>query len=243
MKLILLLIVGFIPAFSAQAVEQLRHRQVLRFVREFLPKDPVIVEAGAYDGSDTSCLARLWPKGRIYSFEPVPEHFSKLQARTRRLKNVKIFPQALSDQNGRAVFYLSQYEWSPSQVSQSSSILPPKEHLVFHPHIHFSETIEVETITLDDWARQERVDHVDFFWLDMQGYELNVLQNSDLAKSAKAIWMEVEFSEAYEGQYLFEDIRKWMESNDFELVGSDFDVARPADYYGNALFVKQCLLL
>ncbi len=41
----------------------------------FLPKDPIIVEAGAHVGLDTIEISRQWPKANRYAFEPVPDVF------------------------------------------------------------------------------------------------------------------------------------------------------------------------
>lgn len=214
-------------------------KDVLQFVSNFLPSNPIVIEAGANDGGDTVSIARCWRKGRIYCFEPVPEHFNFLKMRTQKLRNVKPFQLALSDRNGVVTFYLSKSSANLSHVSASSSLLPPKEHLNFHPDILFPEMIDVEAITLDDFALREGIDHVDFFWLDMQGYELNMLKASALAKTARAIWLEIAFEEAYEGQYLFKDIKEWMTLNGFELVASDVNVEQPESYYGDALFVRR----
>src|SRR6266487_2479433 len=43
-----------------------------------LPARPVIVEAGAHNGSDTVVLARLRPGAFVHAFEPVPRLFQEL---------------------------------------------------------------------------------------------------------------------------------------------------------------------
>ncbi|MBS0605190.1 MAG: FkbM family methyltransferase [Verrucomicrobia bacterium] len=89
------------------------------------------------------------------------------------------------------------------------------------------------------WANDEGVDHVDFLWLDMQGFELDMIKASELAKNARAIWMEVEFVEAYAGQYLFYDVLSWMEANGFQLAATNFNLDRPNAWSADALFVKE----
>jgi len=48
-----------------------------KYFRAFLPEKPVILEAGAHKGKDTVELAKIWPKGTIHAFEPVPTLFKK----------------------------------------------------------------------------------------------------------------------------------------------------------------------
>lgn len=245
-KLLFSFCVFFIPFnLFTESVQRLvpgSTRSVLCLAKKFLPKNPVIVEAGGYNGDDSVRIARFWPKGKLFSFEPVPELFNQVKEKTHFYSNISCFQKALSDQNGFATFYLS--EWG-GKVAGSSSLLFPKEHLICDPSVSFPTTLHVETITLDEWARQEKVNKIDFLWLDMQGYELNMIKASQLARDASVIYTEVEFVEAYEGQYLYEDVKSWMGANGFQLVATDFDDSQIAKeianqrFWGNALFVNK----
>jgi len=218
--------------------------QVLNYVKLFLPEKPIIIEAGAYDGQDSLYISKIFPNALLYAFEPVPELYLKLYSTVEGNPHITAVPYALSDKTGNATFYLSVINDVPESVSSSSSLLPPNFPLEkYAPHVSFPSRIEVKAITIDDWARNANVDHIDFLWLDMQGYELNTLMASDLAKNALVIWTEVEFIEAYKDQYLFKDVLKWMHENNFELVGSNVDVFNlPSNScWGDALFIKKTL--
>ncbi len=222
---------------------------IFRFVKPFIPKDPILLECGGYNGNDTALMARAWPKGTIHTFEPIPELFNILSQNTNPYSNVKKYQLALADRTGRLTFYFSDFNNSGTP-SGSSSLLPPKDHVKFDHWVTFNGTIEVEAMSLDDWAAQAGIDHIDFMWLDMQGFELNMLKASKLAKKTKVIYLEVEFIEAYAGQYLYPDIKKWMEENGFCLIALDFDekiglagdqMIKPGTnlpYYGNAIFLN-----
>lgn len=218
--------------------------EVLTFVQKWLPEDPVIIEAGSYDGHDTIQMAKFWPKGKIFTFEPVPQLFSQTKQSAAGYSNIECYPLALADVSEKKCFYVSKIN---GEIFASSSLLHPKEHLVYYPEILFPSTIEVEGVALDDWARWRGLTHIDFLWLDMQGFELFCLKNSQLAAQANAIYLEVEFIEAYAGQYLYEDICAWMSSQGFELVGADFledqkaDLIRKRRFWGNCLFVKSAI--
>lgn len=218
--------------------------EVLNFVKPYLPENPVIVEAGAFDGRDSVTLVEFFPKGTLYTFEPVPELYKKVLDKVQGNPRIHTYPLALSDKTAKATFHLSVNNSDPGCVSASSSLLAPKEHLDKAPYVQFPNAIEVDTITIDEWATNTGVPHIDFFWLDMQGYELNTLKASQVAKNSLVIWTEIEFCEAYKGQYLFKDILAWMTENDFELVGANVDVFNPSPdrWYGDALFVKKNLL-
>ena len=40
------------------------------YIKKFLPENPIIVEAGAHNGSDTEEMARMWPDGKIETVLP-----------------------------------------------------------------------------------------------------------------------------------------------------------------------------
>lgn len=47
----------------------------LGLAAQYLPKDPVILEAGAYLGDESVTLAKFWPAALLHSFEPIPQHY------------------------------------------------------------------------------------------------------------------------------------------------------------------------
>ena len=225
-------------------------QEILDYVKELIVDNPVIIECGAWNGDDTIQLSETWPKGKIYAFEPIKEHFLNVLKRTASNPNIALYPVALADVNGELKFHLSDFQ-NNGVLGGSSSLLPPKEHFKFDHVVTFNKVITVPATTLDDWAKKENVNHIDFMWLDMQGFELNMLMNSQMLKKTKLIYMEVEFIEAYEKQYLYPEIKKWMERNGFMLIGLDFDekigmagasVIKPGNghpYYGNVLFLNR----
>jgi len=216
--------------------------EVLTFVKKWLPQDPIILEAGSYNGNDTVLMAQQWPESKIFTFEPIIQLFLQTKQNTSTYPNVKCFQKALSDKSETTLFYVSEIN---GNISASSSLLPPKEHLDFYPYILFPSSIEIEAVSLDEWAKTQNVDHIDFLWLDMQGYELPMLKKSQLAQAATAIYIEVEFVEAYEGQFLYEDVYSWMLSQGFHLVATDFrenqreEQLKSKRFWGNCLFVKE----
>ena len=212
------------------------NEEVVRRLRAILPENPIIVEAGTYDGQDTMELSRLLPKAKIYTLEPVPELFNKSVKRLESFSNIRIYNYALSDRTGVANMYLSEQKGTEGIVSMSSSLLAPKEHLDYSPDTLFKNIIEVQTTTIDDWAEKNSIAAIDVLKLDIQGNELNVLMASPKTMSTvKAILTEGEFVEAYEGQYLFEDIKTWMEDQGFELD----TLFLAFGWFGDALFIRK----
>jgi FkbM family methyltransferase len=199
-------------------------------IAQYLPKNPVIIEAGAHIGFDTEELARRFPEGTIYAFEPVPDIFKQLVERTHPYKNVHCIPFALSDKVGYFMMYVS------SGLSDgSSSLFRPKSHLKDHPDVIFDKTIHVPCITLDYWMKTTNIEKVDLLWLDMQGYELNALKAGTVVlESALAIYTEVNLKEVYEGAPLYGELRDWLEAHNYKVVTEELSW----EDSGNVLFVR-----
>lgn len=242
MRLMIFVLMFKLAAHSVYGFDELvgapPNDDVIRRIAAFLPNNPVVVEGGTYDGTDTMELAALLPNAKIYTFEPVPELFSRSVERFKQF-NYKInsYNYALSDRIGSSTMYLSEEESNPDIVSMSSSLLVPKEHLVYSPTTLFKKNILVRTTTIDNWARENNIPVIDFLKLDIQGNELNVLKASlNILSTVKAVLMEVEFIEAYEGQFLFGDIKDWMEQQGFKL---DCLYLNGCGWFGDALFIRK----
>ncbi len=200
------------------------------YIASFLPKNPLIIEAGAHVGLDTIEMSKFWPKAKIHAFEPVPHIYDKLKDNTKGCKNVTCYELALSDHSGTAKLFMSS-----GDSDASSSLLKPKEHLSLHPTVLFRDEVEIKTITLNDWAVSNNIKNIDFLWLDLQGLELHVLKKSDvILKTVKAIMTEVSLVENYAGGALYPELKSWLESNGFKVQREEIAWSDG----GNVFFVR-----
>jgi len=214
-----------------------KSHEAIAHIAPLLPQNPIIVEAGAFHGHDTLRMATQWPQGTIHAFEPVPELFKKLQDTTAAHANIHCYNLALSNQTGTATFYMSEKPTKPGLASQAGSLWKPKERLKHSP-IQFPGTIEVNTVTLDSWAAQHKVDRADCLWLDMQGNELSVLKSAPhILKNVSVIYAEVSFIESYAEMPQMPEVKAWIEAQGFAEIGRDF--ANQTDwFFGNILFYR-----
>jgi len=76
---------------------------------------------------------------------------------------------------------------------------------------------------------------VDLLWLDLQGYELDVLKAGlAVLENVQAIYTEVNLKELYVGAPLYGELREWLEVRDFKVEVEDI----PWEDGGNVLFVR-----
>jgi 2-O-methyltransferase len=158
---------------------------------------------------------------------------------------IEILPLALSNQAGVSRFHVS--SGHPDHLenteawdygNKSSSLLPPAEVKTTTPWLRWNEVTAVETMTLDEFCRDRRVDRVDFIHLDVQGAELMVLEGATTTlRTVDMIWLEVELRELYEGQPLVDDVERFMRAHGFTKA---LEYLREID--GDQLYVKPRLL-
>lgn len=240
--LLLLLILNPVLCISAPPVEELpwingKDSETLSYVSPFLPSNPVIIEAGVCDGADTVKMKKLWPKSTIYGFEPLPDHYKLAKNRTKRKKGVHLFPIALFDRVGNITFYKS------AKISGASSLLKDNlDHIDFPDSINhgggnYQDTpLTVSCTTVDQWAENNNVKRVDYFWLDTEGAELPILENATtILPNVKVISIEVNFQEFRLGMTQFSDLYDFLESYGFTLK---YIWGNP-EWQGVAVFVNE----
>jgi 2-O-methyltransferase len=201
-------------------------------LKQILPDDAVILEAGVCDGRDTLEFANEFPRGTIYGFECEPNFYKEATLKVGSRNNVKLFPLALSDKDGLVSYHVSILN---NSITGSGSILPPKLHTEIHPDIKFPTVITVEATTIQNWAIKNNVQRIDFMWLDLQGAELKALHGAgEILDSVSAIFTEVSLIETYDGVPLYGELKRFLSTRGFR-VEREF---LPYKDMGNVFFVR-----
>lgn len=165
----------------------------------------------------------------------MPSSVALLEANTGHLPNVHRYPLALADETEARTIFVST---DPNGSHGSSSLLPAKVHLEEYPEVRFDGQIEVDAVTLGDWVKTSRIDHIDLLWMDLQGMELAVLQAfPEVLAQTRVIATEVSRKELYEGSGLYPEVVAWLKRQGFEVA-----IDRVLVGFGNMLFVNRALL-
>ncbi|MGD9690550.1 MAG: FkbM family methyltransferase [Phycisphaerales bacterium] len=178
-----------------------------------------IIELGAHHGQDTAALRMMFPRARIWAFEPDPRNAHKLRrapvASRGAAGGVFVVEAAVSDTDGTATFRLSSGSrprgpedpsprgGSAEPWTYSSSLKEPVEHLRVVPWVKFGETAKVKTVRLDTFCAEQQppLRHVDFIWADVQGAEdLFIAGAQDTLTRVRLLYTEFAEIEMYRGQ-------------------------------------------
>lgn len=141
-----------------------------------------------------------------------------------------VFCAALDSKEADATFHVT-------NNGQSSSLLEFGTHLVNHPHVHVTSTRTVRTQTLKQFVEGNSLDltKCNFWNLDIQGKELEVLRGGEEAlKYAQAIYAEVNTESVYKGCGLLTDLDAYLRTQGFTRIRIHMTHAG----WGDALYVR-----
>jgi FkbM family methyltransferase len=145
------------------SVNEVYEPRVLEIVKKEVKKGDIVVDLGANIGYFTLIFAKLvGDTGRVYAFEPDPENFALLKKNVEinGYKNVVLVQKAVSNQTGKTKLYLSEENVGDHQIFDSK---------------YGRKSIEIETVTLDEYFKDEAVD---FVKIDIQGAEQATLEGA-----------------------------------------------------------------
>jgi FkbM family methyltransferase len=131
---------------------------------ELFGKEDCVIDLGAHVGK--SAIEFSHRVGEVHAFEPNPINFEELKRRTRRYKNITIFPKAVSAENGTTRLFYE--EARPGRFYEGSTIVSGKLNVSYSHHF------DVETVSIADILAQLRSDSV-VIKMDIEGAEYVVL--------------------------------------------------------------------
>lgn len=176
-----------------------------RDIRRALPATTIstIFDVGANIGQSARRFRQAFPAATIFSFEPDPENFIKLQASGVHSRCLNI---ALGDRAG-------QYRFDNSASSVLRHLADDQSNEAF-PFVAVS--------TVDAMAKELGVDAIDYLKIDTEGNDLAVLKGAQtMLNGGKVAIIETECSASCDNRYhaaLF-DVHSLLEEHGLRLFG------------------------
>ncbi|WP_026947191.1 FkbM family methyltransferase [Algoriphagus marincola] len=166
----------------------------------------VVFDVGANVGKWTLELNRINPEGSIYAFEPVPQTFNKLKEATKVTSKINCFCNALSDDSGKLIF-----NFFPEQSTFSSGY----SHFMGNNGIK----IEVDSISGDEFCKNNSINSIDLLKIDTEGFESKVLLGfKEMFEKGQIKMVQFEYGPlALESRFLLADFYKFFENHGFEV--------------------------
>jgi FkbM family methyltransferase len=165
------------PIYRKFLEDNSHERGEIKFLESIVKKEMNVIDIGANIGIATVALAKkIGKRGKLYSFEPVPEYFNILKKNlsSNGLENANIYKLAVTDRVGRSYFF---------QKGLSSGIIFEER----------AKKFKVSTTTLDKFLKEEKIEKIDLINMDCEGSELLVLKGAEetLRKNKVMIFCEI----------------------------------------------------
>lgn len=190
---------------------------------QFACYNPIILEIGAFQGDLTCNFSKFFPYGTIHAFEPNLESYQILLSRTQNLKNVNAYNLGVNTSSGSCLLYGTANTASFFRINRDSAK-------------------EVECINLDDWCSAKQIDHIDHIYLDVNGFEYEVLKSSPRTLQKTFFITLKTFSSTKNYPFAsFSKIRVMLKSHGFDMVNHSVEIIKDDRFktkIGEAFFMK-----
>ncbi len=134
----------------------------IKLITTFVKPGFTILDIGANIGFYTDILSKLTgPTGSVHAFEPETINFNYLHGNVGTTKNVTLVNKAVSDKTEPLKIYISK--------------MLNVDHRTY-PVDDYSEIIEINATTIDDYMQLSAIAKVDFIKMDIQGFEMTALK-------------------------------------------------------------------
>lgn len=162
--------------------------ETLNYIKQRLDgQDNLIVfDVGANVGNYSLMLKDiLGENAMIFSFEPSKKTFERLHSNLNNTSNIKLFNFGFGAQDSKLNLY------SDADESGLASIYHRR---LDHFGIEMNKTEEIDIKTIDGFCEENRLGHIHFLKLDVEGHEINVLKGASKTLSSGMVdYIQFEF--------------------------------------------------
>ena len=205
-------------------------------IKEAYPNIPIkgIIHIGAHEAEEYEDYKNISVE-KIVWVEANPDLINYLQDKFKDTENIKIFNEAIFDEEKMIFFKIS-------NNLQSSSILNLKEHKNLFSDVYYVKEIEMKTKRFDTLYTENDIDINDYNFLnvDVQGADLNaILSFGDLLDKIDFVYSEINTVEVYEGCHTIDKFDEVMDEKGFKRVMTHI---YHGGGWGDALYIKKNIL-
>ncbi len=152
---------------------------LVKLIREIWPdfQAHTIFDVGASNGQLTQTFLHAFPSAKVFSFEPGPIAFAKLEKRFPKEDRVNLRQIALDKSDGNVRF--------TKNLGMGNHIIRDKSKR--------NDFIEVNSMRGDTFCIENKIEHIDILKIDTEGNDLNCLVGfSEMIRNQEIKFIEVE---------------------------------------------------
>lgn len=152
----------YYKTLSSLSTGNYRCEPELLYIHQVLKSDSVFIDIGTNKGIYLYQAEKVVSTGKIYGFEPNESLVNYIQP---LFPKVQLFTYAVSSQTGTSVLNIPKRGNGLQDTRASLEAMGDEV-----------EKIEIKTITLDDWAKQETISKINVVKIDVEGHELDTIK-------------------------------------------------------------------
>jgi FkbM family methyltransferase len=197
----------------------------------------LIFDVGANIGQTHKQFRRMFPKSKVYCFEPIVGAYNKLKANIDKDRLTITENIAFGETSGEKIVKLYE-DWD---VLNSL-----KEELMNKAANATSQKVIINTI--DNYCKNLSLEKIDLLKIDTEGYEMNVLSGaSEMLKARRIsfILCEVGFLKVNHRNTNFSELSEYLARFGYYFIGL-YNLSgegwSSGQYYGNALYANKFIL-
>ena len=205
---------------SVKRTEEFNKVSAKIFYGRLLSKNPTIVDVGANKGQTIDIFTKIFPKSKIYAFEP-SETYEFLKKKYKKNKNIFIYNYAISNKEKMQTLFVNKHDLttSLSQIDKKNKYLNIKAKL-FGGNIDemILKEYKIKTVKMLKIIHLKKIKKIDVLKIDTEGHELQVLKGMEsyLKKNVKCIVIEFHNSNVYLN-YNASKVHQYLKNNNFIL--------------------------
>ena len=208
---------------------------IYSFIESLKSNDSInIIECGGHMGKDTKKILEILPKCNLYCIEANKKLYNEyLLPLKHKYNNLHIFNIGLSDTNEEKTFYI---DTDPRGDAGASSFLPANPLSALKHLVNIEKPITIKCVKLDDFINNNKIDIVNFLWLDVEQYEYTILNSCNTLSKIKYIYTEVNYRDFRLKGHRFKDIYNLLTNNNFVMLNAWSQGNKKNDWQANVLF-------
>jgi len=197
-------------------LDRIHQTRIIKFIKKF--EIQYFIDVGAHKGEFLTYFLKLKNIKKIYCFEPQKKIYSILYQNFKNNKKIKFFNIGLGNSNIKKNIYINKLSsTSTFKIYKKTFYLYFKKFLLGASN-NYEDKYEVKINKLDEVLRNKNLKDC-LLKIDVEGYELNVLNGSinTIKNQVKFILIEKQFFNQYQG-VSHKKVEMLLKKHNFKLI-------------------------
>ncbi len=174
-----------------------------------LKRNDVVLDLGACLGTISLLMSRkVGPEGKIYAFEPVMGSMVEKNLKANGIENVEVIKKAVGEKAGQIAIEVSDFVLD-SSIAQRDYTKKTGT---------YSKKLNVELISVDEFASKKKLDRIDFIKMDIEGAEELALRGAEMViKKFKPAWSISSYHIDFDNEPQHEKLVRFLRDRGYQI--------------------------